>query len=519
MLNAEVATSATTGVVVEGNFSFNPISGLLDAGENVEVWITFTPIDTRNFKVSEFKITVTINKANPTFEQMFLAYNFTFGEELGIYSTELANEEARGVAGEVLAGEFEFVNGTSYKPAAGSEGVWIRFTPLDSNYNVEYFYLLVFVDSGDIEFTQQGIYELTYGETVTKLIPLLTQEVAIDKITSQTISGEFVFENVNEVPQAGEVVMVRVEFRPTDILNYSVITFELRVKVNQATLVFNRSNEYEYTFGEELNKLLDLLNSEVVRSIVTDETVEGLFRFENGTSRPNATVNSVFVIFTPDSPNFRILEIELEITVDRAYPEVSTFVGTYVFTFGQPLSVLMDILITETANVPGSFAFLNPDSVLDAGTQLVTVVFTPEDIVNYKERNVYVMITINPIDPDMSGVVIEAVIVLFTGSNHTVDLSELVLPYGVEIDRIEYSNRRDIGTHSFTVFFKVTNSTNFIVPDSLSGTLIILPTDDGPNWLLIGTAGGAGALVLIATISFIVRAQKLKKVKTGRVDK
>jgi hypothetical protein len=524
MLNAEVATSATTGVVVAGNFSFNPISGLLDAGENVEVWITFTPIDTRNFKVSEFKITVTINKANPTFEQSDFDYDFDFGELLGKYSTELnENEVALGVDGIAITGTFEFVN-TEYRPSAGYRYVQIRFTPsieFSNNYNIEYFYLRVSVGSGNIGFDITVTHTLTYGEELRTLEEALLTFRAFDrKDTHITIEGEFKFVlPLNTILEA-DTHIVEVEFIPNDS-NYSPVTFEIEVIVNPSEVEFDQIHEYTYTFGENLNTLLDLLNTEIVTSKITGLEVAGTFSFQTGTAVLNATdETTVTIIFTPTGTNFLTLTTTLTIKIDRADPSIPDFVGTYVYTFGQPLSTLIDILIAETTNIPGTFSFLQPTDTPDAGLEVqISVVFTPEDLINYNERTFYLTVRINPQDPDMSGVVIEPIRVTFNGQNHTVDLNDLVLPTGVEIDRIEYSNRRDVGTHSFTVFFKVTNATNFIVPDSKTGSLVILPAEDGPNWLLIGVAGGAGALVLVTTIAIIIRNNRLKKLKTGNLSK
>jgi hypothetical protein len=170
------------------------------------------------------------------------------------------------------------------------------------------------------------------------------------------------------------------------------------------------------------------------------------------------------------------------------------------------------------SNIPGTFEFVTPSDIPVVGTPTIGARFIPDDLINYEILLFDLEITVNKASINMTGVIIETVRVFYTGENHTIDLSHIVLPAGVEIDYIQYGNRRDIGTHSFTVVFKVADSNNFITPDSMTVTLVILPAEEGPNWLLIGVAGGAGALMLIATISFVIRANRLKKAKEGNVN-
>jgi hypothetical protein len=81
-------------------------------------------------------------------------------------------------------------------------------------------------------------------------------------------------------------------------------------------------------------------------------------------------------------------------TVDvTAWPTASTI------TYGQPLSA--STLTGGAASVPGAFAFVSPDAILDAGTHQVWVEFTPTDP-NYNKVQERISITVEKATPGVT---------------------------------------------------------------------------------------------------------------------
>jgi VCBS repeat-containing protein len=72
----------------------------------------------------------------------------------------------------------------------------------------------------------------------------------------------------------------------------------------------------------------------------------------------------------------------LDFVIAKIVPTINTNPITHpVLTYGQALSATN--LFSGVASVPGTFAFSNPSTVLNAGTFWQSVVFTPTDTVNY----------------------------------------------------------------------------------------------------------------------------------------
>lgn len=76
--------------------------------------------------------------------------------------------------------------------------------------------------------------------------------------------------------------------------------------------------------------------------------------------------------------------------------------STPIISWAQPAPItnpapLTSVQLDATANVPGTFVYTPPaGTVLDAGTQTLTVVFTPNDTTKYNNATASVKLTVNP---------------------------------------------------------------------------------------------------------------------------
>ncbi len=103
------------------------------------------------------------------------------------------------------------------------------------------------------------------------------------------------------------------------------------------------------------------------------------------------------VLFTPNNPlAFRSVTETVLIDVNKADPVV-TWVDPAAIDFNTPLS---DTQLDATADTDGTFVYTPAaPAVLAAGSQTLSVTFTPDDSANYNEVIQTATLVVNPIDP------------------------------------------------------------------------------------------------------------------------
>jgi 6-phosphogluconolactonase (cycloisomerase 2 family) len=107
----------------------------------------------------------------------------------------------------------------------------------------------------------------------------------------------------------------------------------------------------------------------------------------------NAGAQTLAANFTPtDTTKYNSASATVSLTVNKATPAI-TWTAPDPITQGTALSATQ---LDATASVPGTFAY-NPASgaVLNAGTQTLSVTFTPTDSTNYNSANSSVALTVN----------------------------------------------------------------------------------------------------------------------------
>ncbi len=162
-------------------------------------------------------------------------------------------------------------------------------------------------------------------------------------------------------------------------------------------------------------------------------SVTGTFAY----TPPAATVltagtQTLSVTFTPtDSNKYTTATNTASLTVNKATPTIN-WPAPAAITFGTALSATQ---LDATASVPGTFVYTPPAAtVLSAGTQNLSVVFTPTDSTNYTTANFSVSITVNAavgggIGP--AGGVVNG----FYGASVTIPAGALATTVDIEIPR------------------------------------------------------------------------------------
>jgi hypothetical protein len=238
--------------------------------------------------------------------------------------------------------------------------------------------------------------------SVTPATPLITATPVAASITygqslaaatlsggSASVPGTFAFVSPFTAPNAGTAYHT-VLFTPGDNENYNTVTVDVSISVSRATpIVTVVPVAATILYGQPL--------SAATLSGGT-ASVPGTFAFADPITVLYAGTNYQTVIFTPsDTENYNTVTVDVKVSVNRATPIVTEVPVAATILYGQPLSAAT--LSGGTASVPGTFAFASPTTVLYAGTNYQTAIFTPSDTENYNTVTVDVSVTVNPATP------------------------------------------------------------------------------------------------------------------------
>jgi pyrimidine deaminase RibD-like protein len=162
----------------------------------------------------------------------------------------------------------------------------------------------------------------------------------------------------------------------------------VEIIVQPATPLISWTNPAAVVYGTTLS----------VTQLNATASVPGTFNYnlEVGTVL-SAGTNTLSVAFTPaDTTNYTMANAHVEIIVQPATPLI-TWTNPAAIVYGTTLSVTQ---LNAAASVPGTFNY-NPDvgTVLSAGTNTLSVAFTPADTTNYTMASAHVEIIAQPATP------------------------------------------------------------------------------------------------------------------------
>jgi sugar lactone lactonase YvrE len=107
-----------------------------------------------------------------------------------------------------------------------------------------------------------------------------------------------------------------------------------------------------------------------------------------------AGTQTLKAVFTPtDTTDYTTASATVQLTVNKATPGI-TWPTPAAITYGTALS---SVQLDATASVPGTFAYTPAaGTILPAGTNILSAVFTPNDAVDYTTTNGSVTLVVNP---------------------------------------------------------------------------------------------------------------------------
>ena len=178
-----------------------------------------------------------------------------------------------------------------------------------------------------------------------------------------------------------------VKFTPTDTTDYTTATATQKLIVNKAVPVITWPAPAAITYPTPLSSA----------QLNATANVPGTFVYSPAAGTVlTANIRTLSVKFTPtDTTDYTTATATQKLTVNKAVP-VITWAAPAAITYGTPLSATQ---LNATANVPGAFVYTPAaGTVLTAGTQTLSVKFTPTDTTDYTTATATQTLTVTSVD-------------------------------------------------------------------------------------------------------------------------
>jgi uncharacterized repeat protein (TIGR03803 family) len=360
------ATGGAAGVLLTPvTFTYNGVATVPVNGGTYAVVASYAG-DGNNLG-SSAPATLTINKATPT---------VTWATPAAItYGTTLSATQLNATAS--VPGSFVYSPGTRTLLGAGTRTLSVTFTPTNTtNYNTVTQTVTLVVNQATPTITWNTPAAITYGTVLS----------ATQLNATASVAGTFVY-----APPAGTLLTAGSQpllatFTPTDAANYATVTKTVTLTVNKVTptVTWNAPAAIAYPTalgGTQLN--------------ATASAPGALVYTPAAGTVLNAGPHTLSVTFTPtDTTDYNSVTRTVALTVTKGTPTV-TWATPAPIIYGTALSAAQ---LNATASVPGTLVYTPAaGTVLSAGTQTLSVAFTPTDTANYVNVTKTVSLTVNKV--------------------------------------------------------------------------------------------------------------------------
>jgi hypothetical protein len=352
--------------VGNGSTSYTPPAGtVLSAGNQT---LTVNVAETANYRPASATVTVQVGRATPAIQWAQPASV--------VYGTALSNAQLNATS--PVAGTF------SYSPAAGTllsagngQTLSVTFTSSDPNYTNATASVSLDVRKAQPVISWATPAGIVYGAALS----------ATQLNATANVAGGFAYTPAaGTILNAGAAQTLSVQFTPADQGNYESAGFSTTIDVVKAQQTISWSAPGPIVYGTALSATQ--LNATVS---VAGPSPAGALTY----APPAGTVLQVgtetLAVTAAATPNYESASKSVSIEILRAKP---------VITWAQPASIIYNTLLgsaqlNATANVAGSFTYTPAAGTkLPAGTQTLSVLFTPSDARNYENAGATVTLVV-----------------------------------------------------------------------------------------------------------------------------
>jgi hypothetical protein len=206
-----------------------------------------------------------------------------------------------------------------------------------------------------------------------------------------SVAGSFVYSPAaGTTPKAGTQTL-SATFTPTDTTIYTTATATVQLVVNQATPTVTWPTPAAITYGTALSGT----------QLDATASAPGSFVYSPAAgTTPKAGTQTLSVTFTPsDTTTYTTATASVKLVVNQAMSTI-TWATPAAITYGTALSGTQ---LDATASVPGTFVYTPASGTTPkAGTQTLSVTFTPSDTTTYTTATASVKLVVNQAMPTVT---------------------------------------------------------------------------------------------------------------------
>jgi hypothetical protein len=383
--------NATSGGVA-GTFVYTPPAGTILPAGSQSLSVTFTPTDTADYSSQNATVTLTVNKAP-------LSVTPTAASRL----YDVANPTFTGTLTGVIPGDGITATYSSGATLTTPVGVYstganaIAATLVDpnnklANYSVTQNLGALTITQATPTLTWNTPAAITYG-TALSAVQL--------NATSGGMAGTFAYTPAASTVLGAGSHTLNVTFTPTDGVDYGPASASVTLTVNPASLTVTPNSASKIygtanpVFSGSITGMLpgDGITATYASAATTSTTV-GVY-----SSGPDAVAAT---LSDPGNKlgNYTVNQSLGTLTITQA-TTVLTWATPAAITYGTPLSATQ--LDATSGGVVGTFIYTpTSGTILLAGTQILTLAFTPSDTVDYSSANTTTSLTINKATPTVT---------------------------------------------------------------------------------------------------------------------
>jgi N-acetylneuraminic acid mutarotase len=356
--------NATTGV--PGTFVYSPAAGTeLTAGTHT-LSVTFTPgASYSSYPVTYATVTLTVNAATPAITWPTPA-QITYGTPLS--ATQLN-------ATSTVAGNFSYSPAIGTVPTAGSQKLYATFTPNDTvNYKTTNVSVCLMV--------AKVTPVLTWTPPVP--IPFGTALSATQLNATSAVAGTYSYYPASGTVLKAGAQTLYVNFTPTDTADYTTAILSVPLTVTSSAPAITWPTPAAIAYGTPLGNQQLNATTKAAGTYIYSPAAGALLKV--GTQTLSLT-------FTPtDTVDYIPTTVTVQLVVNPATPPI-TWATPASITYGTPLGAVQ---LNASSTLVGTFVYTPAaGTVLNAGAQTLSVLFTPADTVNYSTATATVPLNVN----------------------------------------------------------------------------------------------------------------------------
>jgi alpha-L-arabinofuranosidase len=368
-------TQLNAAASVSGNFIYSPSIGTtLSAGTHT-LAATFTPLDTTNYATATKSVKLHVTQATQKTPAIAWATPSAI-----TYGTALSSSQLNATSS--VPGTFAYSPAAGAVPAAGTDTLSVTFTPTDTTtYSTATATVSLVVNKTATQITWAAPAPIAYG----------TKLSASQLNASASVPGSFSYAPAAGATLPAGVNTLTATFTPNDTVNYSSSTTIVNIEVDKASPDITWVAPSAISYGTALSAT-QLNASAAIAGSFTYSPVAGTVL-----STGNQTLSATF---TPtDTNNYVAVTKSVSLAVQGGTSSISWATPSAV-TYGTALSATQ---LNATSSVQGTFTYSpTAGTVLGAGSQSLSVTFTPNDTTNYQTQTSTVSLVVNKAAPTVS---------------------------------------------------------------------------------------------------------------------